>query len=653
MENLIGPILTDAEFFEALDYEKYPEISGAKTAADKGDFATARSIFVKFARASLDPEKFFSRENRVMKPDFTAGTKEKAERAIKHLMISCGTPYQFGEKVDWLSNHGILEYKEWPWQLSRHDELVGLARAYRASGDQRYADGCAELLNSWIKQAVRPDLPCPSGATLAWRTIECGIRMGLMWPEIIHTFINNEAFTDDLIVDFYKSVYEHSVSMLHRFTRGNWLIHELNGLGQSGIFYPVFKDSQMWFEVAFRKIEEELRENQVHPDGFQFELSVGYHGVVIHHCMEVMEVAKDYGREVPQSFYDAIENMLMLYIRLKQSSNLMPHGNDGGGGNYAGLIKRYGAHFPNNEYFKWVLSDGKEGKKPNFKSLKLENCGLITLRTDWECETSAFFDTGNFGAAHQHEDKLNLVISNDTKAILCEANTYAYDTSESRRYCLDSRGHNVIRINGLNQNRRETTVNNTREMLFGIAPDVTLYTTEAYDYAAGVYDGAFGKEKTYPARHERSVIYLKKPKQGLPLYIVTDRLLSENINSYESIWHFDTENEALDGYKFTSDDISMFICGDTGNIEMVKGVEAPVYQGWIFRTSKQGSQVPIPTILHTVNGTNITTITVFSIHKNGETPVESISTDGNKVIVQYKNGETDTVCEADILAENN
>ena len=386
----------------------------------------------------------------------------------------------------------------------------------------------------------------------------------------------------------------------------------------------------------------------MHPDGFQFELSVGYHGVCITHCMEVIEIAEEYGRNVPKSLYDTLENMLMLYLRLKQSSNLMPHGNDGGGGYYARAIKRFGKHFPNNEYFKWVISDGKEGKKPDFKSLVLENCGLTTLRSDWECETSAFFDTGLFGNGHQHEDKLNLIISNNVKAVLCEANTYAYDTSESRRYCLDSRGHNVIRVNGQGQNRRKNHTF-TKEILMGIAPDVKLITTENYDYAAGVYDDGFGAEAEKLARHERSVIYFKTPKQGLPLYIVTDKLFSDNENTYESIWHFDTENESLCGNSFTSDDISMFVCGDTGAMEIVKGAEEPIYQGWLFRTSKQGAQVPIPTVLHTVKGENVTTVTVFAVHKDGKTPVKSVSLEANgAVVITYENGETDTVNAAEI-----
>ena len=132
------------------------------------------------------------------------------------------------------------------------------------------------------------------------------------------------------------------------------------------------------------------------------------------------------------------------------------------------------------------------------------------------------------------------------------------------------------------------------------------------------------------------------------LFFFPKKEFSENENSYEAIWHFDTENELLDGYKFTSDDITMFVCGDTGAIEVVKGAEEPVYQGWIFRTSKQGSQVPIPTVLHTVKGGNVTTVNVFSVHGKGECPVESVSLDGDTVVIKYINGETDRVCEADI-----
>lgn len=642
MENVIGPVLTDKEFFQLLDYEKYPCLNVAKAFADAEQYGQARHVFAEFTRTFFDKDKFFSLPSRVKTPAATEGLKNSAQKALLHEMSSCGTAYKFMGKVDWYSNHAPLQYKEWTWQLSRHSELVTLARAYRAFGDEKYAYGCAELIESWINQAVRPSLPCPSGATLCWRTIECGIRMGLMWPEILHTFIGTKAFTDDVLINFFKSCYEHSESMLNRFTTGNWLIHELNGLAQNGIFYTFFKDSESWFDIAFGKLEKELRTEQINDDGFQFELSPGYHGVVITHCMEIIDIAEEYGKTVPKSIFEVLDRMLMVYVKLMQASGRAPHCNDGGGGIVSDSICRFGKHFPENKYFKWFLSKGSEGVKPSFGSVMLENCGLITLRDKWDGEASAFFDAGLFGKAHQHEDKLNLVISNKEKAVVCESNTYAYDTSEYRKYCLDSRGHNVILVNGRSQNRR-ATVKWDRSMLTGRVEGTFLKTTERCDYAEGIYSEAFGEDKVYPATHKRSVIMLKTPKVGLPVFVVCDQLTSENENTYQALWHIDTgEYKFADGI-FTSEDITVFLLGDKGSAEIVKGVSGDNCQGWIFRSSQQGKQEAIPTIVNTVKGGCVDLVTVFALHENGSTPIESCRLEGDGVVIVYKDGQTDTV----------
>ena len=52
MAEMIGPLLSDADFFGALDEAKLPEICKA---AKDGDFTTARKLFASHARASLDP----------------------------------------------------------------------------------------------------------------------------------------------------------------------------------------------------------------------------------------------------------------------------------------------------------------------------------------------------------------------------------------------------------------------------------------------------------------------------------------------------------------------------------------------------------------------------------------------------------------------
>ena len=144
-EIIIGPRTGDEEFFKALDYEKYPMLLKAKEASEAGDRVKAIGIFAEVARGILDTDKFFTLENKVRTPEFNARLKEVAERALRHELRSCGTTMKFGEKVDWFANPTYNQYKEWTWQLSRHSELVELANAYRACGDQRYATQRADF----------------------------------------------------------------------------------------------------------------------------------------------------------------------------------------------------------------------------------------------------------------------------------------------------------------------------------------------------------------------------------------------------------------------------------------------------------------------------------------------------------------------------
>ncbi len=117
----------------------------------------------------------------------------------------------FQGKVDWFSNPTYNKYAEWTWQLSRHNEWKILAHMYRKTGKEKYAKTCADLFESWVRQAVRPE-DTEGFQTLCWRTIECGIRMGANWPYVLHSFYTSEAFTDDILIDWYKSVYEHADS---------------------------------------------------------------------------------------------------------------------------------------------------------------------------------------------------------------------------------------------------------------------------------------------------------------------------------------------------------------------------------------------------------------------------------------------------------
>ncbi len=153
-----------------------------------------------------------------MHPDETEA--EAAERVLKLELISCGVAHQFEDDVDWFSNPTFNKYKEWTWQL--------LGEQYQATGDERYAEGFVRLFNSWANQAVVPEDE-PGPATRCWRTIETGIRMGQTWPRALHYFINSPHFTDDVLVDWYKSLWEHGWRLRNFHWRYNWLIENGHG----------------------------------------------------------------------------------------------------------------------------------------------------------------------------------------------------------------------------------------------------------------------------------------------------------------------------------------------------------------------------------------------------------------------------------------
>ena len=144
MDTMIGPKLTDAKFFGELIDCTLPGLEGVPAAAAAGDYAACRKMFGDYVRAALDPDTFFTSPYEFPENAFTfkgETEEEAAERIAKLYLISCGTPHQFEGKVDWFANPTFNQYKEWTWQLSRHSELIHLAKAYRATGDQRYADG--------------------------------------------------------------------------------------------------------------------------------------------------------------------------------------------------------------------------------------------------------------------------------------------------------------------------------------------------------------------------------------------------------------------------------------------------------------------------------------------------------------------------------
>ncbi len=633
-----GPTLSDADFFAAIDTAR-PGLEGLSAAVAAGDFAEARRLFAAEARLSLQPDRFFQLSRRfdsenVMHPGETI--EAAAERILRLELISCGTPHQFAGEVDWFANPTFNGYKEWTWQLSRHNEWAILAERYRATGDERYAEGFVRAFRSWVHQAVVPT-DAPGGGTLCWRTIEAGIRMGGSWQWALHSFYRSPHFTDDLLIDWYKSVWEHGWRLRGFHRTHNWLIMEMNGLAQIGLLYPQFREARAWEEYALDRLLEEL-DGQVYPDGFQFELTTNYHQVVIANYQWLWDLRAAYDRPVPDRFRAALEPMHAVNVRLMMPDGRLPDLNDGKWAEVAPLLTRAASLYPERADFRWAATRGAAGEPPTERSLAFPYAGYAVMRTGWEREAVwALFDGGPFGFAHQHEDKLNLLLHAYGRLLLTEGGTYAYDDSEMRRYVLSTRAHNTIRVDGRDQNRR-LGFNREDTRIIGVPARARWRTTARYDVAEAVYDEGYGQptDRAIPGAvwagegggtvadrtvtHTRRVIFFKGGATGGmtggatggatglgPCFLVIDRLAPSDAapHAYQALWHFGTEEATADGLTARGQSPggpALTITPSAApelRLAIVAGQESPEWQGWrSTKNNKQGPYAPAPTAVY-------------------------------------------------------
>jgi len=660
MDPAIGPRLSDADFFQKIDVTR-PGLEGIPAAVSAGDFAAARRLFAAEARAALRPDRFLRIEREFRGAHFMKEgetDEQAAERILKGKLISCSTPHQFTGEVDWFINPTFNQYREWTWQLSRHPEWGLLAERYRATGDERFTEAFVRFFRSWVRQAVVPE-NAGGHETLCWRTIEAGIRMGGAWQWALHSFYRSPHFTDDVLVDWYKSVWEHGWRLRNFHRTGNWLIMEMNGLAQVGILYPQFLDAAGWKAYAFERLVEEL-DAQVYGDGWQVELSTGYHQVDIRNYQWLMEVCEACDQAVPQAFHTALERMHAVNVLTMMPDGRLPDLNDGGWLQVATLMKRAAQDYPDRPEFLWAATAGRAGRPPEQTSIAFPYAGYYVMRSGWAADDIwAILDGGHFGYGHQHEDKLSLLVHAYGRLLLTEGGNYAYDASEMRRYVLSTRSHNTIRVDGHDQNRR---LRYNRD-----AFDVTIPSNGALrivpdcDVAEGVYQEGYGPGAELAVTHRRKVIFFKQPQGALgPCFLVVDRLTpaDDHEHTYQMLWHLNTDAVTVEGLSVRSADagvanLAIIPAQAAGlTVAVVSGQEAPEWQGWkAIKNHQQGEYAATPTAIYewTCCGPARLVTLLYPLRASETRPVTAVNASSDiadlEICLTLANGGTATLSE--------
>ena len=241
-------------------------------------------------------------------------------------------------------------------------------------------------------------------------------------------------------------------------------------------------------------------------------------------------------------------------------------------------------------------------------------------------------DCSPFGRGHQHEDKLNVLISAYGKNMVVEPGNYAYDGSEMRKYVLSTRAHNTILVDGLEQRTRRGWKWHPEDIRK--KADLVARLTPSVDWARAAYTNGYyrDKGKLVPVVHERTTFFFKQVKDLAPFFVCVDRLTSSDTgaHTYDSQWHLETSELKIDGAGFTADFgagiglVAAFSDADAKIVDM-KGSHEP-YQGWM-PISPPGPHehrpIPTPVLKGTFTGAK-RVVSVFYPYRDGANRVAGV-----------------------------
>ena len=634
--------ITEREFFCEVLRRDIPALDAvARTYESEGAEAAARALRA-FLREYLAPkaQRYFSQPDGYRENAWYTEEEseiEMGQRILQNRMISIGLPYDFGDRVDWEFDLTAGECKEWTWQLNRHHEWRHLAYLYRTTGERRYIRKMVEFLTTFSEQTECPPRGTSGFATKSYRTIELGIRMANNYPYCVLTAYDSEDVTDEEFVTFLRLIYENALRLRSDNTTHNWLIMEMNGLLHISVLLPIFREAEEWREYAYFRLTEQL-DLQFYSDSFQFELTTNYHGCVLMNYRTIMRMMRVMGEPIPEAFYQKIKNGYHLYPKIVQPDGRIPNLNDGNRMPIKRELLACVEDFPSEAVFDYFRTDGKEGELPPYLSVEMPYSGYAVMRSGFGAEDSyAMLESAPFGFAHQHEDKLMVLLWAYGKEMLTDIGGYRYDTSDMRQYCLSSYSHNTAIVDGMGQNRRngyqwhKEDIKKRAQLRYG--------EREKFVIAEGVYDEGYGPDKL-AAVHTRELLWLKEGVEGFasPFYLVLDRFEAQEAHTYETLWHASSDcryTEWACGVDFDYRDNVHLCVLTSADLRVARGQSEPYLCGWLPQS--EGAHQPSPVAIGKKEGADVRIATLLYPYRDGicaEAP-RGISLEGDSVTLDF------------------
>jgi len=565
------------------------------------------------ASARVEPHFFFPPEAvpllcsrlRELFPKETYQIIERSQRICEHRFDLLGyRDLNYGFEIDWHCDrvHGkqaprkpsfqirYLDFAEVgdskvTWELNRHQHLVTLAKAFRLSGEERFA---TELFRQW-KHWHREN-PYPVGINWA-SSLEVSFR-SLSWLWVYFLMSGSSAMPAEFRSELWRNLgvsgrhIEHHLSTY--FSPNTHLLGEGTALFFIGTLCPELRRAERWQALGW-EILQQAAERQVRSDGLHFEQSIYYHVYALDFFLHAAVLASRNGVAVPAQFERTLESMLEAVCVLGRLGPTPRLGDDDGGRVFDPQRNRSvhlldalatGAVLFGRGDFKrvaggtreetlWLLGDAGMAAFDRLSAVPVardstgfHSSGLYVMASD-DPERQLVIDAGPQGAGtagHGHADALSVTANSGGRPILIDPGTFEYVGSDSERNRFrGSKAHNTLVVDGLDQSEPRGPF--SWISLPNVRTEVWI-KGETFDLFVGNHDGY--TRLADPVVHRRSVFSLKSR-----FWLVRDQALGRGKHQLDLFWHISPELLPLENTKGT------FRCADSG-----LSILGPENHGW-------------------------------------------------------------------------
>jgi uncharacterized heparinase superfamily protein len=336
----------------------------------------------------------------------------------------------YSDKNSW--NNEIYE-KLWLYNLHYFDDLNATAANERL-------DIQVELITRWIN-----DNPAPLGN--GWEPYPASLRI-VNWIKAFLSGIAPEQF----IIDSLAKQADFLSQDLERHILGNHLFVNAKALIYAGI-YLEGKEASEWLKTGLYIYTKELDE-QVLPDGGNFELTPMYHVIMLVDLLDLINLWTAYPKKVSASVVDKTKQVIAKMIEWLK---IMSH-NDGeisffndsafGIAPKTSVVLEYasklGLYSP--------LTDLVSSE--SLTLFNLQNSGYVSVKSD---EYSLIADLAQVGPSYQpghaHADTLSYEFSLGNQRVFVNSGISEYGLNEERLRQRKTAAHNTVVVNNLDSSQ--------------------------------------------------------------------------------------------------------------------------------------------------------------------------------------------------------